>query len=100
MEDFLKSGLKTLVVTTMADLLDENYIGRLIDRRFVESLPAGVDICGENGEYHTFCFDGPIFRNPVRYSLGEPFRYSHEVNMEDGSRQTFHYWYANLTSGE
>lgn len=96
MNDFLQSGLKTIVVTTMADLLDETYIGQLIDRPFVESLPDGVNICGENGEYHTFCFDGQIFKKPIRYSLGCPFKYSHEVNMEDGTRQTFHYWYANL----
>lgn len=100
MDEFLQSGLKTIVVTTMADLLDETYIRRLIDRPFVESLPAGVDFCGENGEYHTFCFDGPIFKNPIRYSLGCPFKYSHDVNMEDGTRQTFHYWYANLNMEE
>jgi len=97
MRDFLESGLKTIVVTTMANLLDENYIGRLIDRSFVENLPDGVDICGENGEYHTFCFDGPIFNYPVRYSQGTPFKTSHTVNMDDGTLQTFHYWYANLT---
>ena len=100
MDDFLQSGLKTIVVTTMADLLDETYIGRLIDRPFVESLPVEVDICGENGEYHTFCFDGPIFKHPIRHSLWSPFKYSHDVNMEDGTRQTFHYWYANLNIEE
>lgn len=96
MQEFLQSGLKTIVVTTMANLLDHAFIGRLVDRSFVESLPDGVDICGENGEYHTFCFDGAMFKYPVRYSLGTPFEFSQSVGMEDGTQQTFNYWYANL----
>ncbi|MDR1199788.1 MAG: diphthine--ammonia ligase [Prevotellaceae bacterium] len=98
MQEFLQSGLKTIVVTTMADLLDERYIGLTVDRSFVENLPDNVDILGENGEYHTFCFDGPIFKYPVKYSLGTSFKTSHTVNMDDGTQQTFNYWYANLNS--
>lgn len=98
MDEFLQSGLKTIIVTTMADLLDETYIGCLIDHEFVDRLPAGVDKCGENGEYHTFCFDGSIFKNPVRYTLGTPLKYSNEINMDDGTQQTYHYWYANLNT--
>lgn len=96
MEEFLASGLHTVVVTTMADLLGREFIGRTIDSSFVADLPSGVDVCGENGEYHTLCYDGPIFRHPVMFSLGEPFLFSHEVGMEDGSRQTFSYWFANI----
>jgi len=96
MQEFLQSGLKTIVVTTTANLLDEKYIGRIIDQSFVDDLPDGVDITGENGEYHTFCFDGPMFKHPVRYTLGTPFSTSHTFNIDDGSQQTFHYWYANL----
>ena len=92
MEDFLQSGLRTIVVVTMANLLDESYIGRIIDRSFMENLPNGVDILGENGEYHSFCFDGPLFKYPVSYSHGTPFMFSHTINMEDGTRQTFNYW--------
>ena len=98
MQEFLQSDLKTIVVTTMANLLDQTFIGRLIDHSFVESLPDGVDICGENGEYHTFCFDGTIFKYPVPYSLGTPLEVSHTVNLDDGTQQTFNYWYANLNN--
>ena len=96
MEMFLESGLKTIVVTTMADLLGEEYIGRIIDRSFIESLPQGIDVCGENGEYHTFCFDGKIFRYPIPFEIGAPFRQTHEVNMKDGTTQSFNYWYTEL----
>ena len=73
MHDFLASGLQTVVVTTMADGLGAAAIGRTIDSDFIASLPAGTDPNGENGEYHTFCYDGPIFRTPVRFRLGESF---------------------------
>lgn len=96
MEEFLASGLKTVIVTTMAEHLGKEYIGRPLDREFLCSLPPDLDICGENGEYHTLCYDGPLFRYPVPFELGEPFLFSHEVGMEDGSRQTFSYWFANI----
>lgn len=96
MEEFLASGLKTVIVTTMAEHLGKEYIGRTLDREFIRSFPRDLDICGENGEYHTLCYDGPLFRYPVPFELGEPFLFSHEVGMEDGSRQTFSYWFANI----
>ena len=49
--------------------LPHEYCGREYDRAFVKSLPAGVDPCGENGEFHTFVFDGPLFARPVDFTL-------------------------------
>jgi uncharacterized protein (TIGR00290 family) len=95
-QHFLQSGLETIIVTTMADLLDEKFIGRLLDLSFIKDLPKGVDICGENGEYHTFCFDGPMFMYPVSYSLGKPVKTSHTFKMDDGTDKVFHYWHADL----
>lgn len=96
MDEFLQSGLKTVVVTTMASLLGKEYIGRLIDQSFVNELSKCIDVCGENGEYHTFCFDGALFQYPVEYKLGKPFEFSHTVNMDDGTQQVFTYWFANI----
>lgn len=59
-------------------------------------FPAGIDLCGENGEYHTLCYGGPLFRQSVAFRLGEPYRWSQEVGMEDGSRRTFSYWTADI----
>jgi uncharacterized protein (TIGR00290 family) len=64
-------GFKSYVVAVDSAALPETYAGRLFDRDFVESLPVGVDVCGENGEFHTFVFDGPLFKEPVRCRLGE-----------------------------
>ena len=82
MHDFLASGLQTVVVTTMADGLGAAAIGRTIDSDFIASLPAGTDPNGENGEYHTFCYDGPIFRTPVRFRLGSPFSRSYDIRLD------------------
>jgi hypothetical protein len=96
MHDFLASGLQTVVVTTMADGLGAAAIGRTIDSDFIASLPAGTDPNGENGEYHTFCYDGPIFRTPVRFRLGSPFSRSYDIRLDDGTEKTYTYWFADL----
>jgi len=69
--EFLELGFKTIVVCTKAEVLDESFVGRVIDRDFLKDLPSGVDPCGENGEFHSFVYDGPIFRQPVSFSIGE-----------------------------
>lgn len=97
MEEFLQSGLKTVIVTTNAELLDARYIGRTIDRELIAGLPPGIDICGENGEYHTFCYDGPLFDRPVRFSTGEPHHATYPVRLDDGTVREYSYWFANLT---
>lgn len=96
MEEFIASGLRSIIVTTMADLLGREYVGRTLDRTLIESFPAGIDPCGENGEYHTFCFDGPLFSRPISYTLGEPLHISHDIGLDDGTTRTFHYWHARL----
>ena len=52
-------------------VLDRSFAGRELDESFFRDLPAGVDPCGENGEFHTFVFDGPIFRNPIPVRAGK-----------------------------
>ena len=96
MHDFLASGLRTVIVTTMADSLGADAVGREIDPAFIASLPAGVDPNGENGEYHTFCYDGPIFRTPVPFRLGTPLRRSYRIRLDDGSEKSYSYWFADL----
>ena len=65
--------LKFRAVTSCVDpkVLDKTFAGRLIDAEFIASLPEGVDPCGENGEFHSFVFDGPIFEFPIPVTIGE-----------------------------
>lgn len=76
MDEFIACGFKAVIVTVKLECMGAEWLGRQLDRQFVEDmrrLPQ-VDLCGENGEYHTFVYDGPIFKVPVEFSAGEKIR--------------------------
>ena len=98
MEEFLASGLETVIVTTTADVLGREFIGRRIDAKLVADLPEGVDPCGENGEYHTFCYGGGLFRTRVPFTLGAPMQQSYPVRLDDGTERFYTYWFADLNA--
>ena len=68
---FIALGFRAVLCCIDTHVLDERFAGRLYDEALLRDLPATVDPCGENGEFHTFVFDGPNFAHPVPYSLGE-----------------------------
>jgi uncharacterized protein (TIGR00290 family) len=82
-KEFLARGFKTAVVCVDPAKLSRAFVGRVIDEQFLAELPAEVDPCGENGEFHTFVFAGPGFQSPVPFSFGE-------IVMRDG------FWFADL----
>ena len=96
MDEFLETGLKTIIVTTMDNGLGETAIGKILDRPFVDNLPNGMDPNGENGEYHTFCYAGPIYDSPIPFTLGTPYKKSYNIGLDDGSEQTFTYCFVDL----
>ncbi len=69
--EFISMGFKAVVVCADAHKLDQHYVGREINHSFIEDLPSGVDPCGENGEFHSFVYDGPIFNQPLKFRVGE-----------------------------
>lgn len=83
--ELIDLGFKVIVVCVNASVLGEEFLGKVIDRDFLDSLPENVDPCGENGEFHTFVFDGPIFKHPIAFELGEKvFRtYQNPVKKEE-----------------
>lgn len=68
-DEVLTAGFRAVVVCTDSRYLGDEFCGRRYDAQFIADLPAGVDACGENGEFHTFVYDGPCFRHAVRYSI-------------------------------
>lgn len=68
---FIHLGFKGVVVCVDSSFLDGGLVGRDFDLQFLSELPATVDPCGENGEYHSFVYDGPIFWEPVTFTRGE-----------------------------
>ena len=70
-KEFIELGFKAVVTCVDSRMLDQSFAGRMIDNEFVSALPGNVDPCGENGEFHSFVVDGPMFAEPLRFSWGE-----------------------------
>jgi uncharacterized protein (TIGR00290 family) len=70
----IASGFRAIAVCVDPAKLDPRFAGRELDASFFRDLPPTVDPCGENGEFHTFVFDGPIFQTPIRFHKGEVVR--------------------------
>jgi uncharacterized protein (TIGR00290 family) len=68
-DEFLELGFGTVIACVQARLKD--FAGKEISQELVAALPDGVDPCGENGEFHTFAFKGPIFKKPINHITGE-----------------------------
>ncbi len=80
----IQSGIKAVVISVNAKLLNKNFVGRRFDENFLNDLPTDVDWCGENGEFHTFVYDSPDFKQPVPYSLGSKiFKTFKPCNQKD-----------------
>ena len=69
--DMVAAGLKATLVCVDPRLLEASFAGRNFDAALLAALPPGVDPCGERGEFHTFAWDGPMFRHPVPIRRGE-----------------------------
>jgi uncharacterized protein (TIGR00290 family) len=69
--EFLRLGFRARVVCIDPRILDHNFAGRELDESFFKDLPPHADPCGENGEFHTFVYDGPILKQPVKCKSGE-----------------------------
>jgi uncharacterized protein (TIGR00290 family) len=67
---FLRDKFRAIAVCIDPRKLDASFAGRELDASFFRELPQGVDPCGENGEFHTYVFDGPIFRSPIPVHVG------------------------------
>ncbi|WP_298481035.1 diphthine--ammonia ligase [uncultured Maribacter sp.] len=102
--EFLQKGYKAITVCVNAKLLDASFCGRIIDEAFIEDLPENVDVCGENGEFHTFVFDGPIFKKPIDFTIGEKVLRSYTPSKnkkdncytEDNEPWDTSFWYCDL----
>jgi uncharacterized protein (TIGR00290 family) len=68
---FIDLGFKAILVCVDSQALDGKFVGRCFDKELLSELPSRVDPCGENGEFHTFVFDGPVFKKPVCFEEGE-----------------------------
>ena len=70
-QHFIEAGFKAILVCIDPRQIDPSFCGREFDERLLKDLPTGADPCGENGEFHTFVYEGPIFRYPIKVIRGE-----------------------------
>ncbi|MCU7618373.1 diphthine--ammonia ligase [Chryseobacterium sp. PBS4-4] len=98
--EFLDLGFKTIVTCVNETYLDKSFAGRIIDKNFIKDLPENVDPCGENGEFHTFTFDGPIFKNPIEFEIGETVKKTYPKPKSDKNEVNGEYvfWFCDLIS--
>ena len=94
--EFIELGFKTIVVCVDSSKLDESFAGKVIDRQFLADLPENVDPCGENGEFHTFVFDGPIFQKPIGFEIGEKVLKTYTSQNSEGETMEYGFWFQDL----
>jgi uncharacterized protein (TIGR00290 family) len=105
--EFIDLGFGSVICCVNDAYLDQTFLGRNIDTEFVNSLPADVDPCGENGEFHSFAFAGPIFVKPLHIRVGEtvyrPVEETHPENTVSPPacppsvpRRTKGFWFCDL----
>jgi len=91
---FIDLGFKAKVVSINANLLDKSFVGRELDAMFIKDLPRYVDVCGENGEFHSFVYDGPIFKYPIPIKVGSIVKKEYKSNGDSSWNTSF--WYADI----
>lgn len=96
--EFLDLGFKTIVTCVNETYLDQSFAGRIIDKDFIKDLPDSVDPCGENGEFHTFTFDGPIFKKPIAFEIGETVKktYPKPKTQDNDENGEYVFWFCDL----
>jgi uncharacterized protein (TIGR00290 family) len=87
-KEFIALGFKAIIVCVNENYLDKSFCGRLIDESFINDLPQNVDVCGENGEFHSFVFEGPIFKQPTKFYKGDIVykKYEAPKTMDDNNQ--------------
>jgi len=66
------TGIKAIIKCVQSDILDDSFLGETLTRELIGRISeTGADICGENGEYHTLVYDGPVFQYPVKIKLAD-----------------------------
>lgn len=93
-ETFIDAGFKAVLVCVDERYLDKTFTGLEFDRALLRNLPSNVDPCGENGEFHTFVYNGPIFRQPVTHKKGKIVHRTYK-SPEDAN-DDIGFWYCDL----
>lgn len=94
LREFWDLNFRTIICCVNDAFFNENDVGLELDQQFISLLPDGVDPCGENGEFHTFCYDGPLFKNKIAFLIGEKTHRPLDPSLVQGKTKGF--WYCDL----
>ena len=95
-EEFLSSGIKSKIIVTQADKLGYEFIGKDLDRSTIDLFPNDIDVCGENGEYHTLSYAGGPFKNIVDFSIQNIEKEVYSIKLDNGEIKIYEYWQAGI----
>ncbi|MBA3649507.1 MAG: diphthine--ammonia ligase [Chitinophagales bacterium] len=93
---FLTRGYKAITCCVNSAFLDQSFAGIRLDFFSRKWLPSSIDVSGENGEYHTFVFDGPFFKNEVKFKRGEKVFRPLEIKLSNLALEKIGYWFIDL----
>lgn len=97
--EFMQLDFKTITCCVNDAYLESDRVGVEINEKFIKMLPDNVDPCGENGEFHTFCYEGPIFKMPLKFKIGKkvykPLKIKTDCNVSIPLTKGF--WYCDIT---
>jgi uncharacterized protein (TIGR00290 family) len=106
LREFFALKFGTVICCANDAYLDESAVGRNLDEEFIRARPVNVDPCGENGEFYSFAFAGPVFKSPVKFTVGEtiyrPVEATHPTDSNagyvctPGPRRTKGFWFCDL----
>ena len=92
LHSFYNEGFRTVICST--NQANKHLLGKDISPSLIPEMAPGTDPCGENGEFHTFCYKAPIFKNEISFSLGEKVEKTYQLNNE-----TKYFYFVDLISG-
>ena len=95
-DEFLNSGIKSKIIVTQADKLGYEFIGKDLDRSTMNLFPNDIDVCGENGEYHTLSYAGGPFKSIVDFSIQNIEKEVYSIKLNNGKIKTYEYWQARI----
>ena len=103
LNDFILKEFKAITCCVDNNCLDKTWVGKTINQDFINELPAAVDACGENGEYHSFCYDAPFFKKALKIKTGAVSYQSLALNLANASPDSAPsamqgFWYCELTT--
>lgn len=97
-EEFLNSGIRSKIIVTQANKLGRKFVGKELDRSTITLFPNDIDVCGENGEYHTLSYDGGPFKNAVDFSILKTVKEVYNIKLDNGEIKTYEYWQAKIVT--